>query len=248
MRTSTAESDTVRLLYRYIIEAKRYDARRLLRDEVERSGYDETLQGVLEPTLSMIGERWAVDCISLAQGFVAGKVAEDFLDIREKPASGSARDASVRSDASQAYDASQASGIPRRIAVLGNVEDDFHSLGRSLVVSFLRLEGWTVVDLGNDVPAGAFADAAADSGASVIGASAMMLATARRAYDIRQELVRKGLSDSVMLALGGAAFSMKPELAGELGGDGTARNALEAPALFERLRLRSGRLATGPSR
>ncbi|MEI6877096.1 MAG: hypothetical protein WCL50_18435, partial [Spirochaetota bacterium] len=38
-------------------------------------------------------------------------------------------------------------------AVIGNIEEDFHGLGRRLVASFLRTSGWEVHDLGNDVAA-----------------------------------------------------------------------------------------------
>jgi methanogenic corrinoid protein MtbC1 len=43
---------------------------------------------------------------------------------------------------------------------MGNVEDDYHVLGRSMVVSFLRIKGWKVVDLGCDVGARDFVDQA----------------------------------------------------------------------------------------
>jgi len=39
--------------------------------------------------------------------------------------------------------------------------------------------------------------------------------------------------------VGGAVFRLRPELVEELGGDGTAPNALQAPALFDRLLARS---------
>jgi len=71
--------DRVSILYRHIIEADRSEAKLLLAAAAEGMGYDAALRHVLEPTLRMVGERWAADRISLAQGFVAGKVAEDYL-------------------------------------------------------------------------------------------------------------------------------------------------------------------------
>ncbi len=40
--------------------------------------------------------------------------------------------------------------------VIGNIEDDFHSLGRRIVASFLSAADWEVHDIGNDVPAETF--------------------------------------------------------------------------------------------
>jgi hypothetical protein len=48
---------------------------------VADTGYSATLRDLLEPALFMIGDRWAADGLSLAQGFVAGKIAEDFLEL-----------------------------------------------------------------------------------------------------------------------------------------------------------------------
>ncbi len=243
MKKSEDAAERVSILYRHIIEADRGDARLLLAASAEGMGYDAALRHVLEPTLRMVGERWAADRISLAQGFVAGKVAEDFLSLgRELGMLRPRRDAAspgeppARAPSGDAPSNSASPKGPARIAVLGNAEDDYHILGRSMVASFLEIEGWDVVDLGCDILSPDFVENAIEAGACVIGASAMMLTTARNIAGIREELDRRGLADSIKLAVGGAVFAMRPELVAEVGGDGTARTALEAPALFERLR------------
>lgn len=119
--------------------------------------------------------------------------------------------------------------------VLGNIEDDFHSLGRKMVGVFLRAAGWRVIDLGNDVLPGEFVDQALAHGARVIGVSAMMLTTAGNIRDLRTELDSRGLSGKIRLAVGGAVFKLRPELVDEVGGDGSAPSAIQAPALIERL-------------
>jgi methanogenic corrinoid protein MtbC1 len=215
--------DPVAALYQLILLARREEAGALLSKVVAETGYSATLRDLLEPALFMIGDRWAADGLSLAQGFVAGKIAEDFLEL--------GKDFWKWDDSAGTSD-----GCVARIAVMGNVEDDYHVLGRSMVVSFLRIKGWKVVDLGCDVCAKDFVDQADKSGACVIGASAMMLTTARNVLGIREELERRGLSDRIRLAVGGAVFRMRPELVAEVGGEGTATNALDAPPLFDRLR------------
>lgn len=216
-------ADPVATLYQLILMARREEARVLLSKAVAELGYSATLGDLLEPALFMIGDRWAADGLSLAQGFVAGKITEDFIEL--------GKDFWLSTELAGDVD----SRVPR-IAVMGNVEDDYHMLGRSMVVSFLRIKGWKVVDLGCDVGARDFVDQAVKAGACVIGASAMMLTTARNVRGIREELDRRGLADSIRLAVGGAVFRMRPELVAEVGGEGTASNALDAPPLFERLR------------
>lgn len=234
MEKNAVATESVTLLYRLIIEADRVEARNMLAAAIAGMGYNDALKNILEPTLRLVGERWVSDGISLAQGFVAGKVAEDFM-IFGKPTG------MPHSAASAVGAADDGTRLPARIAVLGNVEDDYHVLGRSMVASFLAIEGWNIVDLGCDVLASDFVDRAIEAGACVIGASAMMLTTARNIVKIRQELEARNLADHLKLAVGGAVFVMRPDLVVEVGGDGTARTALEAPALFERLRRKARR-------
>jgi methylmalonyl-CoA mutase cobalamin-binding domain/chain len=209
-------------LFGLILEAKRDEALALLRAAKAESGGIATLKELLEPVLRRIGERWSIDKISLAVAYVAGKVAEDFI-------------AEILPDASPGGGGAGEPAGAGKVAILGNAEDDYHGLGRRIVAAFLRVAGWRVVDLGNDVLPEAFADAAVAERASVIGVSAMMLTNALNIKKLREELDRRGLSGRVGLAVGGAVFVMRPDLVAEVGGDGTVATAMEAPELFERL-------------
>ncbi len=184
-------------------------------------GYAAMIHDFLDPTLQRIGNMWSLGTISLAQGYVAGKVAELVLN------------KAIESGESASLSDNQG------IAVLSNIEDDFHALGRKMVASFLRLDGWKVEDLGNDVIPSAFVDTALKLNAKVIGASAMMLSTALNVRALRAELDSRGLSGSIQLAVGGAVFRMRPGLVDEVGGDGSAASAMEAPALFRALQERA---------
>lgn len=210
--------DVQQALETAIREADRAGAAALLDGWAAEHGYDRLLSDVLEPTLHRIGEAWcSSDSYTIAQVYVAGKIAADTLE----------RIAAHRRLSGPA--------VPRGAVVVGNIEDDFHSLGRRLLVSFLRVDGWDVKDLGNDVEAARFVDEAVATGARVIGVSAMMLTTALNIAKVRAELDRRGLGGRIRLAVGGAVFLVRPGLVAEVGGDGTAPNALGASALFVRL-------------
>jgi len=169
------------------------------------------------------GDEWQRDgSYSLAQLYVAAKAAEDALDTIAE-----LRRAHVEPPA-----------VERHI-VLGNIEEDYHTLGRRMVATFLRVDGWTVHDLGNDVPAADFVDTAEAQHARVIGVSAMMESTALNIRRLRAEIDRRELRDRVKLAVGGAVFTVVPSLVDGVGGDGSATNALGAAALCENLRLQT---------
>lgn len=185
-------------------------------------GLEQVLEQVVDPLLARMGERWqGPDGFSVAQMFVAAKVTEDVLG----------RIASARRSA--------AAPVPSRgTVVIGNIEEDFHALGRRMLGTFLRADGWEVHDLGCDVPAGEFVDGAVRTGAAVIGVSAMTMGSARLIGGVRAELDRRGLGGRVALAVGGAVFRVCPGLVDEVGGDGTAASALGASELCARLQRR----------
>ena len=124
---------------------------------------------------------------------------------------------------------------PKGRVVIGNIEDDFHSLGRRIVATFLQATGWAVSDLGNDVVAELFVDKAVEVDAAVVGASAMTHTTALNIRKLRDAIDQRGLSGRIQLAVGGAVFNWRPELVAEVGADGTAKNAAGADELCTRL-------------
>ncbi len=198
-----------------ILSGSRKEAIAILDRWAGHCGYRQTISELLEPVLETIGTLWVSEKISLAAGYLAGKIAEDTL--------------------LKAHEHEQAVPEIRGPVVLGNVEDDYHSLGRKLVGIFLKTAGWRVIDLGNDVPSESFVDAAVKNEARVIAVSAMMFSTAKNIAGIRNELDRRGLHGRIKLAVGGAVFRIRPELVAEVGGDGTAVNAMATPALIDRL-------------
>lgn len=212
-------ADPRQQLYELILAGDRYAATALVDEWAGEQGYERAVLDLLEPVLKLIGDRYASgDDLSLAQAYIVGKVAEDIM---EKAA---AARASERNE--------EALKGP---VVMGNIEDDCHALGRKLVVTFLRSAGWHVHDLGNDVPPELFVDKALEVGAPIVGVSAMMYTTAMNIRKLRDEIDSRGVSDRIRLAVGGAVFVQRPELVAQVGGEGTATNALRAPELMTQL-------------
>ncbi|MBW2176363.1 MAG: B12-binding domain-containing protein, partial [Deltaproteobacteria bacterium] len=58
------------------------------------------------------------------------------------------------------------------IIVIGTVEGDIHDIGKSIIVTMLRVQGYEVHDLGRDVPIAEFVKKARELKADVVGSSA----------------------------------------------------------------------------
>lgn len=93
--------------------------------------------------------------------------------------------------------------------VLGTVQGDIHDLGKNLVAIMLRGAGFQVIDLGKDVSAEQFVEAALQEDAAVIGMSALLTTTAPVMKEVVDLLKRKGLDRSIKTIVGGAPVSKK---------------------------------------
>ena len=91
--------------------------------------------------------------------------------------------------------------------MLATVFGDVHDIGKSLVNTILTNNGYTVVDLGKQVPIGTILDAAKEHDATAIGLSALLVSTSKQMPLAVQELHAQGLDYPVLL--GGAAINRK---------------------------------------
>ena len=110
--------------------------------------------------------------------------------------------------------------------VLGSVKGDVHSLGKNIVATMLQTAGFEVVDLGSDVPAAGFVEAAEKAKADIIALSALMTTTMAQQQDVIQYLEARGSRADYYVMVGGG-----PTTAGwaeEIGADGYGRTAADA--------------------
>ncbi len=95
----------------------------------------------------------------------------------------------------------------RGVVVLATVFGDVHDIGKNLVKTILSNNGYTVHDLGKQVPVDRIVDKAVEVKADAIGLSALLVSTSRQMPLIVQEMDRRGLKIPIMI--GGAAINRK---------------------------------------
>ena len=89
--------------------------------------------------------------------------------------------------------------------VIATVFGDVHDIGKSLVNTILTNNGYTVIDLGKQVPVDAIIEAAVENDADAIGLSALLVSTSKQMPLCIQELHQRGLEFPVLI--GGAAIN-----------------------------------------
>ena len=98
-------------------------------------------------------------------------------------------------------------GTSKGTLVLATVYGDVHDIGKNLVKTILSNNGYTVIDLGKQVPADTIISKAVEVNADAIGLSALLVSTSKQMPLIVNELHRRGLSFPVLI--GGAAINRR---------------------------------------
>jgi trimethylamine corrinoid protein len=117
------------------------------------------------------------------------------------------------------------------VVVLGTVEGDIHDIGKTVVGAMLQANGYEVHDLGVEVPATRFIQAAQEIRANVIALSALLSTTMLFQRDVVELLQNKGIKNKFFTIVGGAPVTQS--WADEIGADGYARDAVEAVKLLD---------------
>jgi 5-methyltetrahydrofolate--homocysteine methyltransferase len=101
----------------------------------------------------------------------------------------------------------RAEGYTKGKVVLATVYGDVHDIGKSLVNTILSNNGYTVYDLGKQVPVNTIVEKALEVNADAIGLSALLVSTSKQMPLCVQELDRRGLKLPVLI--GGAAINRR---------------------------------------
>ncbi|HEU4401895.1 MAG TPA: corrinoid protein [Candidatus Polarisedimenticolia bacterium] len=119
------------------------------------------------------------------------------------------------------------------VCVLGTVKGDIHDIGKNIVGTMLQAFGFKIIDLGTDVDAERFVGAVRETGAGLVGLSALLTSTMPGMKTVVEALEGAGLRSRVRIAVGGAPISSA--FAAEIGADGYAEDGASALRLFQRL-------------
>ena len=101
----------------------------------------------------------------------------------------------------------RAEGYTKGRVVLATVYGDVHDIGKSLVNTILSNNGYTVFDLGKQVPVNTIIEKALEVNADAIGLSALLVSTSKQMPLCVQELDRRGIRIPVLI--GGAAINRR---------------------------------------
>ena len=173
-------------LHWHILRRKKEGVEEWIDRSVEKIGAVPTLNQVLLPAMKEVGDKFGAGELILPFVLQSAEVMkravsrlENYLDRIE--------------------------GHTKGKVVIATVFGDVHDIGKSLVNTILTNNGYTVVDLGKQVPIDTIIDAAVEHQADAIGLSALLVSTSKQMPACIQELHQRGLGFPVLI--GGAAIN-----------------------------------------
>ncbi len=173
-------------LHWHILRRKKDGVEDWIDRSVEKIGAVPTLNEVLLPAMKEVGDKFGAGELILPFVLQSAEVMkravaqlENYLDRIE--------------------------GHSKGKVVIATVFGDVHDIGKSLVNTILTNNGYTVVDLGKQVPVETIIEAAVENEADAIGLSALLVSTSKQMPICVQELHQRGLEFPVLI--GGAAIN-----------------------------------------
>ena len=107
--------------------------------------------------------------------------------------------------------------------LIATVKGDVHDIGKCIVVSLMKANGFTVHDLGRDVETDTIIEKAVELDVDIIGTSALLTTTMTQQKTLEEALKSHGLRDRFATMVGGAPCT--PRWAARIGADAYAEDA-----------------------
>ncbi len=184
----TKDMTAEQALHWQIVHRKKEGVEALINDCLTRQDAVGVLNHVLLPAMKEVGDKFGAGELILPFVLQSAEVMkksvaylENFLEKKE--------------------------GATKGTVVLATVYGDVHDIGKNLVKTILTNNGYTVHDLGKQVPANTIIEAAQQYNADAIGLSALLVSTSKQMPLIVNELARRGLKYPVLI--GGAAINRR---------------------------------------
>lgn len=184
----------------------------LFQQAVNHNAPLQVVEKLIVPALIQLGEEWSAGKIALSQIYMGSRICEDIVE-RVLPAIAVER---------KGYP-------PMAIAVL----NDYHTLGKRIVLSVMQASGFKVLDYGR-MEVDELVERVRADNVKFLLVSVLMLPAALKVKALRAAL--DAIDGRIRIAVGGAPFLFDAELWREVGADAMGRDATDAVSIIQRWR------------
>jgi 5-methyltetrahydrofolate--homocysteine methyltransferase len=211
---NTLPAGTLGLVKKAVLKGKQREIINLTRQAIEEQiAPQDILNDALLPAIGEVGDLFDCGKYFLPQLISSAETMKKSIEYLEPLLKAEGADASMPT------------------IVIATVKGDIHDIGKNLVALMLKNHGFSVIDLGKDVPREEIIRAARENHAKIIALSALMTTTMQEMKNVIDLAKQEGLDAKVMI--GGAVITQ--EYADEIGADGYSKDAADAVKLAQKL-------------
>ena len=167
---------------------------------------------ILIESQKRIGDLWEKGEIALSQVYMAGKIYEDLIE-ELMPSDPATND--------------------QQVPIYTVVLEDFHVLGKKMLISVLRIAGFSIIDYGHGIPVNNLIEWMQRDQPEILMISTLMLHSALKIKQVCEK--RKELQIGTKIIVGGAPFNIDRNLWKSVGADATATTASKSIEIVKRL-------------
>jgi len=190
----------------------RITAKEIILEAEKSEGASQCIEQIIVPALINIGDSWEKEDVALSQVYMSGRICEELVDAILPPEASS-------------VDSQQP---PMAIALL----DDYHSLGKRIIYSALRANGFNLADWGR-LDAEEMVAKTIENNIQILLISVLMLPSALAIKPVVEELKQK--NPDIQIVVGGAPFRFDDQLWKEVGAHATGKDTSQAIEVVSRI-------------
>lgn len=211
--TQASEEQTVDNLYNAVAQGLKDRVKDCIEREMPDMGKDRIINEILIPALGDVGARFARNEVFMPQLIRSAEAAKLAF--------------AVISEQFSSNDTEAAKGH----LVIATVKGDVHDIGKNIVKVVVQSHGFSVTDLGKDVPKETVLEATRNEHPNAVGLSALMTTTVDSMKETIEHLRANGITCPIIV--GGAV--MTPDIASAIGATYYSKDALETAHLMQQI-------------
>ena len=168
-----------------IANIKEDEVLRMVRHRLEVGEEPIALLEECRAGMGIVGERFEKGEYFLGELIMSGEIFKQAMSFIEPKLTGDVRSETIGQ------------------VIMGTVKGDIHSIGKDIVTGLLRMSGFEVLDLGVDVAPEAFVEKLLESGAPILGMSALITPSFESMKNTVTAIEKRGIRDRVKVIIGG---------------------------------------------
>lgn len=168
-----------------IANIKEDEVLRMVRHRLEVGEEPIALLEECRAGMGIVGERFEKGEYFLGELIMSGEIFKQAMSFIEPKLTGDVRSETIGQ------------------VITGTVKGDIHSIGKDIVTGLLRMSGFEVFDLGADVAPEAFVEKLVESGAPILGMSALITPSFESMKNTVTAIEKRGIRDRVKVIIGG---------------------------------------------